>query len=332
MENKTSESWKKNQTLFLKHHVSHERLQKYLVLDDWQGIYSLITTFSIITFSFFIFAFKPNFWTFLVSSLLLGGRQIACGILLHEAVHQTLLSNKGFNYFFGKLCGNLVLIDFEPYQKEHLTHHRMAGDPLKDPDIGLVTPYPTTKLSMLRKVFRDLTGITGLKRLIAVLLMNFGYLTYSASTNVHPVDQSHLPKTRIFLQGFKRLSPALMTQACLWFVLYLAGQGTLYCLWVFAYLSPFSLFIRLRAIAEHACTPNLSHPLQSTRTVNAGKLAKLTIAPHFVHYHLEHHLLPAVPHYQLKKFHLFLSSLDFYKDSCVEKSYLPVLRKACSKA
>ena len=48
-------------------------------------------------------------------------------------------------------------------------------------------------------------------------------------------------------------------------------------------------------------------PLRNTRTTKAGLLARAFIAPYYVNYHLEHHLLMTVPLFQLPKFHRLLS-------------------------
>lgn len=52
---------------------------------------------------------------------------------------------------------------------------------------------------------------------------------------------------------------------------------------------------RLRAIAEHAVVGDAADPLRNTRTTGAGPLARALLAPYWVNYHLEHHLLIFVP-------------------------------------
>jgi hypothetical protein len=48
---------------------------------------------------------------------------------------------------------------------------------------------------------------------------------------------------------------------------------------------------RIRNIAEHAVVPDANDPLRNTRTTRANFLERLFIAPYYVNYHLEHHLL-----------------------------------------
>jgi fatty acid desaturase len=73
--------------------------------------------------------------------------------------------------------------------------------------------------------------------------------------------------------------------------------------------------------------PNNTQPL-NTRTTLANPLARLTVAPHHVNFHLEHHLLPKVPHYRLRAFHELLEARGAYADATMANGYASVLRQA----
>ena len=64
---------------------------------------------------------------------------------------------------------------------------------------------------------------------------------------------------------------------------------------------------RIRNIAEHAVVPDSDDPLRNTRTTRAGFIERLFVAPYYVNYHLEHHLLFYVPCYNLPRVHRILS-------------------------
>jgi fatty acid desaturase len=81
------------------------------------------------------------------------------------------------------------------------------------------------------------------------------------------------------------------------------GHAWLYWAWVAAYMTTFSVFVRVRSLAEHACTAQGTNVFDNTRTTRAGLLARATVAPIRVNYHLEHHLLVAVPYFRLPKVH-----------------------------
>jgi fatty acid desaturase len=52
------------------------------------------------------------------------------------------------------------------------------------------------------------------------------------------------------------------------------------------------------------------------------------IAPNYVQYHLEHHLLMTVPHYNLAKFHQMLRERRVLENACVADNYAQILRRA----
>ena len=88
------------------------------------------------------------------------------------------------------------------------------------------------------------------------------------------------------------------------------------------------LVARIRSIAEHAVVPDPTDAMGQTRTVRAGWLARLLIAPNLVQYHLEHHLLMTVPHYSLPRFHEMLRERGLLDDACIADNYAQVLRRA----
>ena len=106
----------------------------------------------------------------------------------------------------------------------------------------------------------------------------------------------------------------------------------MYAAWLVAFVTSFPLAVRVRSIAEHACTEASPDPLRNTRTTLAGPLARLLVAPHRVGYHLEHHLLMTVPCFRLPEMHRLLASRGALPEEAVSRGYLPVLRTASSRS
>src|SRR5207244_4038949 len=69
-------------------------------------------------------------------------------------------------------------------------------------------------------------------------------------------------------------------------------------------------------------------PLRNTRTTLARWWERLLLAPNRVNYHLEHHLVMTVPHYNLPRMHRLLRARGVLEDACVTRGYLDVLRPA----
>jgi fatty acid desaturase len=106
----------------------------------------------------------------------------------------------------------------------------------------------------------------------------------------------------------------------------------LYLLWVAAYLTTYPLVARIRQLAEHGNVPGLYQPdpRGNTRTTRANWLERLLLCPNNVNFHIEHHLLPSVPAWRLRRLHSTLCTRGFYQDhpQAVADSYLDVIRRA----
>ncbi len=293
---------------------------------DLQGALSIAVTWGLIAASFVLCALWPAVWSYALAIILIGGRQLALAILMHEAAHRTLFASRRLNDLLGTwLCAAPTWNHLEPYRIHHLAHHRHTGSE-DDPDLCLVTPFPTTRLGLARKLLRDLSGLSGLRRIVGLLAMDLGYITYTASGGSRPVRPSLAWRARLRL-AISRLFPVFLSNFVLLAILTVSGHPGLFAIWALAYLTTFSLFLRVRAMAEHAAVPDQRDPIQQTRTTHAGLLARLTVAPHHVNYHLEHHLLMGVPQHRLPALHRLLAERKFLVDACVEPNYGAVLRK-----
>src|SRR3546814_17560077 len=70
---------------------------------------------------------------------------------------------------------------------------------------------------------------------------------------------------------------------------------TPYLLWLAGLATTFQLYLRIRNIAEHACTTTGSEDhFTHARTTPAGWLARATVAPYWVTYHAAHPLFMGV--------------------------------------
>jgi fatty acid desaturase len=123
-----------------------------------------------------------------------------------------------------------------------------------------------------------------------------------------------------------------ITNGVLLGVLTLLGHPALYLLWVGAWLTTYSLVMRIRSIAEHAMVPDPADDLRNTRTTLARWWERLLVAPNRVNFHLEHHLLMTVPHHNLPRMHRLLRERGALAGACVAPGYLDVLRLAASRA
>jgi fatty acid desaturase len=59
---------------------------------------------------------------------------------------------------------------------------------------------------------------------------------------------------------------------------------------------------------------------------------RLFLSPNRVNYHLEHHLVVTIPHYNLPRFHRMLHDRGLLDDALISPSYVAVLREVSAKA
>src|SRR5439155_1252770 len=91
---------------------------------------------------------------------------------------------------------------------------------------------------------------------------------------------------------------------------------------------PYHLQHHAKTWTEHDPDLPLAAPLRNTRTTLARWWERLLLAPNRVNYHLEHHLVMTVPHYNLPRMHRLLRARGVLEDACVTRGYLDVLRLA----
>ncbi len=293
-------------------------LAELLAVSDARAWLSLVTNWGLVAAAFALVAWAPNPVTGLAALFVIGGRQLGFAILMHDAAHRILLRDRRWNDALGAwLCAYPIWSDLRAYRPYHLQHHAKNWT-AEDPDLNLVMPFPITRASLRRKIWRDLSGQTGWKRARATLRRDLG--------------RSRGKVRRRNDAGSHALRGMLLTNGVLFAALAAAGHPALYALWVGAWFTTYSLAMRVRAIAEHAMVPSPDDELRNTRTTVASWWERLLWAPNRVNYHLEHHLLMTVPHYRLPRLHRLLRERGALTGACITPGYLAVLRLAASRA
>jgi fatty acid desaturase len=285
---------------------------------DWRSWASVAINWGLVFAAMAMVARWPNPLTIVFALFVIGARQLGFAILMHEAAHRSLFADRKVNDWVGNwLCAYPIWSDTRPYRPYHLQHHAKNWTP-EDPDIGLAMPFPVTRDSLRRKIWRDLSGQTGWKRLKATVRRDLGISRGKVKRN--------------FDAGMDAFTGVATTNLALLAILWLAGHPSLYLLWVASWMTTYSLVMRIRSIAEHAMIPDPADEMQNTRTTVASWWERLLIAPNRVNYHLEHHLLMTVPHYNLPRLHRLLRARGALDQACVVRGYREVLALAASRA
>lgn len=264
------------------------------------GTLLVLHCWGVIALAIALFALWPNPAMALLAILLIGSRQLGLAILMHDAAHNALFKTPALNEWVGTwLCGWPIMADLTAYRRYHLTHHRHTQT-VKDPDLALTRNYPTSRASLKRKFTRDLTGQTGIKQLVSQIT-TFARLAGDPDA----IEAANSDAA----QAFK--SNAIYTAFPVFFgialIISLIGDwwwGIAF--WVAPYLTWFQFVLRVRNIAEHGATEMSQNPLRNVRTTMAGPIARIFVAPYWVNYHLEHHMIMHVPCWRLPRLHNLL--------------------------
>jgi len=245
---------------------------------EWKGLALIAHAWAVILGAMALVAIFPNPLTYVLAVMLIGSRQLGLAILMHEGAHRCISRTESRNMALSQwLCAYPVFADTEAYRRYHLQHHAHTQQE-DDPDLVLSAPFPITKASYRRKFLRDITGRTGYEQRKAQILNALG-------------DRSW-PLARRARHFGDKLGRQLAVNALLWAGLAAAGIWWAYpLLWLLPLMTWQMVITRIRNIAEHAVVPDGDDPLRNTRTTKANLIERALVAPYFVNYHLEHHLL-----------------------------------------
>ena len=232
---------------------------------------------------------------------------------MHDTSHGLLFKSEKLNAFVGQyLLAIFVGADMPVYRKYHLRHHLYTQQE-NDPDLGLSAPFPITKQSFMRKMLRDLFGLTAFKLRVGQLHAAFRNLSDGEAA-----DQAF---------NVQNIIAPYAANIILFLVFSLAGYWWLYlALWVLPLFTGFQLVLRIRNIAEHAMTSTNDNPLTHARTTKANLIERLLFAPYWVNYHVEHHAYMYIPCWQLKNLHLAMKRKGHANNMEMKNSYIAVLR------
>jgi fatty acid desaturase len=201
--------------------------------------------------------------------------------LEHECTHKTPFRSEWLNEAVGRACGFLLLVPFQWFRYFHLAHHRHTSIAGRDPELAVATP------GTLRAWILHVSGLPYWRSQAASL----GRLV-AGRERADFLPTPALPRiareARILagLYGLTALS--------------LVWSPVLFWVWILpAILGQPAL--RLYLLAEHGDCPRVADMFENTRTTFTNRIVR-TLAWNMP-YHVEHHVLPAVPFHRLPGLH-----------------------------
>lgn len=301
-------------------YFSREQIRVLRHRSPWRATWLLVHCWGVIFATWAVCALWTHPVVVGVGVLIVGTRQLGLTVLNHEGAHHLLFSRNTLNDWVSEWILNRPLFgaSVHGYRKSHLEHHKHTQQQ-GDPDLVLSAPFPITKASFRRKVWRDLSGQTGWKQRKEIFVSAFrpsgGPISKRLDRAVHRLGPNLLINVG-FLAGFS---------ACgVWYLYFL--------LWLLPSMTWLLFISRLRNIGEHACVVDNDDRLLNTRTTIASWLERAFIAPYWVNFHLEHHLLVSCPCYRLHRAHRMLLDGGHGPAMDLQPSYAQVIRMATATA
>ncbi|HZS66140.1 MAG TPA: fatty acid desaturase family protein [Burkholderiales bacterium] len=244
-------------------------------------------------------AFWPNPLVLIAAIIIIGTRQHALFVIAHDAAHYLLYERRWLNDAVGRACAAAQGLSMGTYRVIHRLHHNNLYGEL-DPDTALHGGYPRGRMYLVRKLAKDLSGLTAWKT-YAYFLGGAPALNTATNVAVRPLDDTSA-KLRHEARADRNMVIALHIVALVAF----AASGYLIqylVLWVLPLVTVVQAILRLRAIAEHGATTDFSSPLTAARTNLGPAWLRWLVFPHNVNFHVEHHLYASVPQYNLPRLH-----------------------------
>lgn len=264
--------------------------------------------YAVLIAAFILLAMHPTWWSYALVFLVVGNRQYALSILTHDGDHRTLFDKRGANDWFAEilLCPP-VGVDFPGEKQNHGNHHRHFPTP-NDPDRYL---YLAADKATRGQLFLFLTGLTMFPRALRKALRG----------SPNPVREPH--PVRRFL---RRRAITLIVQALIFGAMWMVFPWYYYFVFWVGPIYPL-VFVphKVRMFCEHAQAQIPDEAADGRRLITymPGPVERLLFSPFNLNHHVEHHLWPFVPYYNLPALHRLVAGRPEVE---VRRSYLGFIR------
>jgi fatty acid desaturase len=239
---------------------------------------------------------------------IIGTRQHALGILAHESVHRLVSSSRRTNDLLGNVFTSYSLTyPIEGYRVAHLRHHRLLDTP-DDPERVTVDRYPeewTFPITRSRATWILIRDLFGIHQVAVGDLIKYIW---------------QLPRGEVL----PHLVRVVAWHAVVIGVAVATGHIWAYLLlWLVPLLTVCVMCFRIRTVAEHSAiyegevrfVRESMDTIATTRTITGNRVMQFLFAPYNMCFHIEHHLYPSVPVFELRRLHAKLSENSHFAEN-----------------
>ncbi|MCY7274245.1 MAG: fatty acid desaturase [Phormidesmis sp. CAN_BIN44] len=197
-------------------------------------------------------------------------------LFTHEGVHGTLSHSPSWNRLLSILCALPVLQNYSAYQVLHLKHHQNLGA-AGDPDH-----------------YRNYTSWGGLLWMMHWGRLIVGYPFYIAAIPILGLQQGNRSQ-RIWIVSELLILGLLMAAVGVFL-----PASVLMQIWLIPMLL-INVMVNIRGMSQHTLLEHETDAIRGTRSILTNPLTRFFMCNE--NFHLEHHLYPGVPWYNLPRLH-----------------------------
>lgn len=294
--------------------VDPQHIKRLTALSPWKTALALIVDWAMIGLAISLSELLAHPLAYLVAVLVIAGRIHAIAVIIHEFAHFRFIADRRVADWIGNIFAAWPLgTTIEGYRRSHFAHHRHTNTN-DDPDwaIKFGTPqftFPQPRRTLVKTLLGYFTLVSSIRDIRSFL---------ARFSQTSDIPRSH----RIARLGFIATALLIITLSGSWlgFAMY----------WLIPYLSFYLLFFYVRSVAEHFGAMDYTVELGNSRTVLPRVWERWFFAPHGIGYHLDHHLYPSVPFYNLPELHaLLLADPEYAKRAHITRGYLTGVLREC---
>jgi fatty acid desaturase len=241
----------------------------------------------------------PTLFVRIVGVLVIGVSLQAMVIVMHEALHGNLFRRPPLDRWIGFVLALPGFFSISAYKVAHLNHHRYTRT---EKDQDELPNYCRTQQQYIALFYSWFIFGTPIYMFI---------VPWKALAIASPTDRGRVITEYSFM--------FLIYATAIGFAIGTGHIGWLLWYW----LIPVQVAVVLsnvRGLTEHLGTPGKGDVIAKTRTVTSNWLVSFLMLN--LNYHLEHHLFPGIPWYNLPRLHQLLKPICQARGADVRHSYL----------
>ena len=166
-----------------------ELVQQLTRRSAWRATLAVVEDFTVLAVAIAAaLAYWPNPLVLVPAVLIIGTRQHALFVITHDAAHYLLYERRWVNELVGRACAMIQGLSMCTYRVIHRLHHNNLYGAL-DPDTALHGGYPRGRMYLVKKLAKDLSGLTAWKT-YAYFLGGAPALNTATNTALRPLDDT----------------------------------------------------------------------------------------------------------------------------------------------